>query len=199
MERQGIAIDIDDTSLHFITPFLNWYNVEYGTSWRKTNIHSYDLWVPLGGTREEMIEKMHLFYETDAFRNLRAVQGAKESIQRLGQTYDITFVPARPIDLTEITTGLIHRHFGDHRIEFANHYARNGHPERAKASICKEVGAQAILDDSGKYARECAQEGIDAIIMDQPWNRDIAGPRITRAYGWVDAERAFEKILRRAA
>lgn len=199
MDRQGIAIDIDDTSLHFISPFLNWYNTQYHTSWRKANIHCYDLWVPLGGTREEMVEKLHRFYETDAFRNLQAVQGAKESIERLRQSYDITFVTARPVDLTGVTTALIERHFGAHRIEFANHYARNGHPERAKASICKEVGARAIIDDSGKYARECAQEGIPAIVMDQPWNRGLSGPLITRAYGWNDAERAFQKILRKAA
>jgi len=199
MDRQGIAIDIDDTSLQFISPFLAWYNTQYGTSWRKEDIYCYDLWVPLGGTREEMNEKLHQFYETDVFRNLQPVHGAKQSIQRLHQSYDITFVNARPFDLTEVTTALIEHHFGAHRIEFANHHARNGHPERAKASICKEVGARAIIDDNGRYARECAQEGILAMVMDQPWNCGIAGSLITRAYSWNDVERAFRKILRQAA
>ena len=35
-------------------------------------------------------------------------------------------------------------------------------------------------------AKTLAGAGIQVFLFDQPWNRDLAGDRITRVHGWTE-------------
>lgn len=196
MKRYRIAIDLDDTAFDFMNPLLAWHNREYGTALRKEDVLTYHLWVTFGIGREEAIQRVHRFYRTPEFRNLVPMQDANAVIGSLGSRHGIGFVTARSVDLRKPTTALVNRHFGDRPVAFANHYARNNHAIRSKAALCLEAGAEILIDDGGAYAMECAQSGIDAILIDQPWNRDVSGTRITRVRNLTEAEDVAEQLLR---
>lgn len=59
-----------------------------------------------------------------------------------------------------------------------------------KARLATELGLDAFCEDDVVIGRRLAEAGIRVFIFDQPWNREVAGERITRVSGWTElAER----------
>jgi hypothetical protein len=68
------------------------------------------------------------------------------------------------------------RHFGLHvfsEVHFGNHFAMHG-TSRTKAQICREVGADVLIDDNPAYAYDCALHGLHVLLfnwnMRYPWS-----------------------------
>ncbi|MEK6826183.1 MAG: hypothetical protein AABX90_00975, partial [Nanoarchaeota archaeon] len=56
---------------------------------------------------------------------------------------------------------------------------------RSKAEVCREIGIDAIVEDSLEYAQECAVEGKKVVLLDCPWNQsEDLPPNIHRAKSW---------------
>lgn len=60
------------------------------------------------------------------------------------------------------------------RVICSNHYGLTG-TKRSKTDMCKEIGAKLLIDDSLKYARGCAHDGIKVLLFDHKgdysWNK----------------------------
>lgn len=69
-------------------------------------------------------------------------------------------------------------------VHFGNHYALSG-PSMSKSEICKQVGAQVLIDDNPRYALECAQAGIQVLLFD--WDGSYAWSKTSCGYvsGWL--------------
>jgi hypothetical protein len=58
-------------------------------------------------------------------------------------------------------------------IHFGNHYSSTG-VARAKSEMCKDINALLLIDDSARYALDCAKNGIPSILFgNYAWNRHI--------------------------
>jgi len=68
------------------------------------------------------------------------------------------------------------------RIHFANH---NSSQNILKSTICKSHGITLMIDDGLHNAEELAENGIECILLDKPWNqKEHLHPHIYRVKDW---------------
>ena len=58
-----------------------------------------------------------------------------------------------------------------------------GH-KKSKLDLCKEESAEIIIEDSLVNVLECANSGINAILIDWPWNQSNLENGFHRAKDW---------------
>jgi len=75
---------------------------------------------------------------------------------------------------------------GDFRPEYPRgRYDATGSAEY-KTRLAKELVLDAFCEDDIVIAKTLADAGIQVFLFDQPWNRDLAGDRVTRVHGWTE-------------
>lgn len=120
--------------------------------------------------------------------------GAQTSLQALSDTYDLVVVTSRQHVIREPTLQWLETHFPGTFVDvhFGNHYALSG-PSMSKSEICKQVGAQVLIDDNPRYAMECAQAGIQVLLFD--WDGSYAWSKTSCGYVGVDSKWWGESII----
>jgi uncharacterized HAD superfamily protein len=135
-----------------------------------------------------MQQKMHLFFNSDYFRNMKPVEGAVETIGQLSQKNGLFIVTSRYKIIKEKTYEQVDGHFkGIRGICFTkNNYTNNGW-NMTKAEACSMLEADVLIEDSLEYARDCAAHGFRVLLFDEPWNRAKRLPKkITRVKSWQE-------------
>ncbi len=188
-----IAFDVDDVLLRLYAAFAAFHNERYETFLSEDDFFSYFLWEVLGTTREECIVRMEDFYRTDAFRYLPLVDGAQDGVRALFRRHSLVAVTGRPEGVAEITRLQLYRHFpGLFRSVHHTGAFVAGMPARPKSAVCRELGADVILEDALCHAVECANAGMRVILFDRPWNREtVVCERgvgsVERVFSWDEA------------
>lgn len=190
-----IAIDIDDTTLHFLEPFLGYYNNKNNTNFKKDQMNSYNFWELTGGTREDAIKYVDEFYNSPKFDNLPPIDDSIESIKLLSQNNEITFLTSRPLNMREKTESWLKSNFQDmdHKLILTNAFKEKD--PRSKAEICKKLGISIIIEDNISYALECAEHNMRVILFDQPWNQNTTRENITRVTSWLEAREIVNSLI----
>lgn len=168
-----VAIDIDEVIAQFLPSMAQFHNEIYGTSYTMESFHSYDFTTVWGGTMEETSTKVRDFFDSGRVLHLDPVPGALEALTSLQADFELHIVTARQQHAEELTKKWINRHFPNifTDIHFGNHYSNDG-KSRSKAEICRSIGSCLLVDDNLSYARNCAHEGIPAILFgNYNWNR----------------------------
>jgi uncharacterized HAD superfamily protein len=120
---------------------------------------------------------MMAFFESSWFlgddgAGLPIVAGAREVLHKYAHAIDFHIVTSRRHFLEEATRAWIDRHYPGlfSSILFGNHYASSG-VKRSKPDMCKQLGAQLLIDDSLRYATQCSEAGIrTALFGTHAWN-----------------------------
>jgi uncharacterized HAD superfamily protein len=188
-----IAVDLDEVLAQFLQSFIDFHNEKYGTHFKLSDFHSYHLHNAWGGTVEEAIEKVYQFHKTDHFKNIRPVQDAQESLQKLKKGNEIFIVTSRQNEIMHETEVWLDKHFPDtfSGIHFANHFSKSG-IKRTKKEICDELGIEVLIEDSPDYAIECIKPGRKIFLLNYPWNKERKVPNeIQRVDSWKEI---LEKI-----
>jgi uncharacterized HAD superfamily protein len=192
-----IACDIDDVLVDLCSAVAAFHNARYGTDLRVEDFTSHRAWEVWGGTREEMIDKMDVFFATGAFESLPLVDGAADALRQLSRRHKLVAVTGRPDELSGVTRALLDREFGGlflaiHHTNFFTH----ARAARSKADVCREIGAEIMIEDVPDHAIDCANAGMRVILFDRPWNKGVAlGGRgsgsIERVRSWDEALALF--------
>lgn len=122
------------------------------------------------------MSKVQAFFESVYVRRLQPKEGAREILSQLKEYFVFHIVTARPNYAKNVTLAWIHQYFDGifEDVHFANHYSLDGLPI-TKADICKRIHATLLIDDSLKYAKNCAEANIPVILFGEyPWNRPNA-------------------------
>lgn len=186
-----IAIDIDDVLANFLPTLLDFHNTTYKTNYEKEHFKTFHLWETWGGTREEAIDKVFHFYETEEFKNIAVIEGAKDAVKLLKQNHELIVVTARPEDLRSKTEEWISTHFPGlfSDIHIANRFSKSG-PQTTKALLCEKHGADMLIDDSLDYALECVAPHRKILLFDNPWNQHPELPTgIHRVRSWEEIQK----------
>ncbi|KAI8837057.1 hypothetical protein BC829DRAFT_421595 [Chytridium lagenaria] len=165
----------------------------------KTNLEvrdfvSYNYDQVWGGTPLEAIEKIRQFYDSDHFsERMQPVPGAIEALQKLQPHYDLIIVTSRQEVVHEETHRFVNTYFNGvfKEIHFANHHLT---PEEAanmrmrkKSEVCKEIGADILIDDALSHALDCLLFDHEGAYM---WNKlpeDTELPsNVVRVHDWSD-------------
>ena len=177
-----IAVDLDEVLGDFIPALALWHNNTYNTNLKPSDYFSYtfkDVW---GGSDAESVEKVHEFFTTDYFINIKPVPQAKEVLERLKSKFEFVVVTSRQHAIAEETRKWLQKHYTNifTEVYFGNHWSKEApNPDLAaknktsKPDMCKRVNAIAIIDDSTKYAYQCAPFLKKVILFgNYAWNQD---------------------------
>ncbi len=182
-----IVCDMDDVLASLVDPFLRFENSQYGTSFTREDIKTYDFWEHIGCTKEEGVEKLDRFFATPAFANLPVVGGAIKGVGALSD-HELYIVTSRPKYTADVTRDWAERKFPNtfSDIKFSQTWT-NPEANKGKSGLCKSLGAELIVEDCLAYASECAEKGIRAVLLDNPWNQGEELNGVIRVYSWAEA------------
>lgn len=68
-----------------------------------------------------------------------------------------------------------------------------------KSVRVRELGADVMVEDAPHEAEELAAAGLNVILIDRPYNREVTGAGITRVHTWLEFENAIRPYLKKAA
>jgi len=189
-----IAYDIDDVTVEFMPALLDFYNSKYNRNLMFKDVFSFGLWeVGIGRTKEESVQIIHDFYNSDFFERMAFVNGAREGILKSSEKNQICFISARYSTVREKTSEFLLEHFPMSKIFYSRSYID---PGKTKAEICKDLEIGVMIEDELNTAIECHEAGIRTLLFDKPWNRSLNGNRkisgeLERVHNW---EEILEKI-----
>jgi len=110
--------------------------------------------------------------------------GAEFAIHRLAERFHIIFITARPKAWEQQTRRWFALHFGGEDIElyFCESYIDS--KAKTKGQLCKDLGAQWLIDDNVSHCRSAIDQGIRAVRFGQyGWQTDIPAELI-RCNDW---------------
>ena len=172
MEKRKIGIDIDEVVVEFVKGYLKIYNKKYNQNKSFENIFCYDLWIPLGITREEAFAISNRFYDSEDFENISLVDGAGEGIEKLSKKNKLFFITSRPVKIKEKTEQFFKKNFPYLPLNLIFSGDIWGSQEKKKPIICKKLGIEIIIEDNINYALDCASVGVFTYLLDKPWNQN---------------------------
>tara|TARA_Y100000034_G_C6874281_1_gene399565 strand:- start:1080 stop:1640 length:561 start_codon:yes stop_codon:yes gene_type:complete len=174
-----IGVDVDDVLTDFAGDFINFLNKKTGKSFKVSDILADD---PLSGAYQGLLPEKELdkifeeFYKTSPYLIMTLIDGSKDAINKLSKKYELHIITAR--HNKPDTIEWINNNFGN---VFKTINFREG---RKKSDICKELGLNIMIEDSIKYAEQCANAGIKVLLFDKPWNKELTHKNITRINSW---------------
>jgi uncharacterized HAD superfamily protein len=202
MQRPIIAVDIDDVLSANAEGFINFSNETWGHNLTKDDyVEDWrQIWkIPL----DEAMRRSDQFHASGVVSRYAHIEEAIPVLQRLKRRYELIVVTSRQRNLKEQTVAWLDRYFPD--IFQSIHYAgiwddaeEHNVQERVKhtkARICRELGADYLIDDQIKHCVEAAKAGIRSILFgDYSWNKDLAElpGGVVRAKTWKDVEEYFD-------
>jgi hypothetical protein len=192
--KHTIAVDLDEVLGGFLPALTTWHNRVYGTSFSLEDYRSYsycDLW---GGSNAETVRKVHAFFESEEFdTGVMPIAGAADVLRSFLGRCEFFVVTSRQHVIAEQTAAWIQKHFEGifAGIKMGNHYdlaspnpdkVTNNVVKRSKPEMCADIGACALIDDSVKYACQCAsicgESFLTVLFGTYGWNTGDQVPEI---------------------
>ncbi len=181
-----IAFDIDGVVADTMAVFVRFARERYGLmSLGKEDLRCFNLYECLDLEREIIDDLICLTLSDESTLETPPMPGAPEVLTELAQYGPLRFVTARiwPESVTE----WLHRILPDVPAERIEVIA-TGKPE-AKLQILSDLKIRCFLEDRVETCRILAENGIQPLVMDQPWNRGVdLFPRLenwSRLVEWV--------------
>lgn len=187
--KKVIAVDIDEVLADFFTYFVYFHNLMYKTSVSRDDMTKYYLHQAFNVDREEMSIRYLEFKSLHLLERLEPIKGAKKGIKRLFEMgFEPHLVTARPQIIEEETVRWLKIHFKEFELPIHfTHPATGRVRHRKKSEICKEIGAEILIDDHIDNALDCAENGIKVFLMDAPWNQTEDLPEnVVRVKSWKE-------------
>jgi hypothetical protein len=164
-----IALDVDGVLADIIFAWLEEYNKTHEKIMRKEDIAQWDFWKRLGFDKYMFFAELSRCWSkwTEVPPMEEDIAKAVEKLHSLG-TVDI--VTARDADSTKYVKQWLEHN----RIKYDEYVAvMTG---REKADLEYDI----FIDDSPHNVVRIASKGKNAIVYDQPWNRNVNGEKIVR-------------------
>lgn len=187
-----IGIDFDDVITEFTGSLMSYYHEKYGKKVSKEEILVWDWGLYWGIPREEAIKRGDIFHDTYDVKNILPLEKAIYSLNELMKEHEIFIITARPSRFKHRVEEWLKHHLGK-KLEVIHAGDFHKGQGASKAEICKELSIGVLLEDSGETATDCANNGINVILFDKPWNKNIEHDNIVRVNNWDEALRELEK------
>lgn len=199
-----IAVDVDEVLGRFLYTLNTFCREQHGLNFDVSDYHVYDFATVWKCSQDESNHIVHEFFKSHHFaKGIPPIPGALDSLQRLGANYDLVVVTSRQHVIEGPTLRWVEQNFPSvfEEVHFGNHYALEGQ-SRKKSEICRDIGAQVLIDDNPRYALECAAEGMTVLLYDwqdgYPWSKTDCGPthpNIVRVHDWDEVEAALASVF----
>ena len=188
--KKIIGVDADEILAEFMEHFLMFHNLKYQTNFSKNEISSFRFEEVFKIEEKAVLRRIGEFYEAEAVSEIKPVKGAIEGINKLLEKgYELEIITARPPYYREITVEWVEKHFPEKfkQIHFAFNPFNKNSERLTKAQICKQIGAEVLIDDNLVNALDCAENGIMVYLMNAPWNQTQDLPKnVVRVESWEE-------------
>lgn len=167
-----IAFDLDDILSYHVETLAEWHNENYGTNLTIEDFKTHNFWMDWGGTKEEAIQKVIAFFNSDHGKKTKVMAGAKEGIDYLKQREELVITTAKLDELKQHTLDWVNENFPGcfSQVLFTNNLARNDKPLFNKTNACLKLNVKFIVEDRMKEAEPLARAGIRVLMLRKPWN-----------------------------
>jgi uncharacterized HAD superfamily protein len=174
-----IAVDIDDVLAANATGFAEYSNRKWGTNLTPDDYTEH--WAELWKVDFEEVERRRQQIVRDRlFTKHRFFSEAKPVLEALSQDFNLIIISSRGKSIQADTIEWLKKEYGDifSGIHFAGIWDQDLHVlERlklTKAEICRQLGADYLIDDQPKHCLAAAEAGITALLFgDYAWARDV--------------------------
>lgn len=201
MSKKTIAVDIDEVLAAFAESFANFCNEKWGTNLKPEDWteHWAEIWKV---DFQETEKRADIIYKSDVFIRVMHNPEAKEVLNELSKKFKLVVVTSRHRAVSNDTIKWIKTYFSDlfQEIHFAGIYDDiEKHPlERlkvTKAEICKQIGANYLIDDSPKHCMAVAEAGITALLFGEyKWTKvDNLPGSIIKVKNWQEVLEYFTR------
>ncbi|MDB5169901.1 MAG: hypothetical protein JWN82_297 [Candidatus Saccharibacteria bacterium] len=195
MHKATIAIDLDDVLALHAAAFVQFSNERYGTNLQPEEYD--DVWVNLWGEMEwaEVLRRAAEFHTSERTLAYAKIEEAGAVLAHLKQRFRLVIVTARPKHLIETTHQWLAQHHADvfDEVHFVPIWEATN--TITKADICKQIGANYLIDDSVKHCNIAAEGGITSLLFGTyRWNRDNIDPRVTEVGNWQAVKEFFDGV-----
>lgn len=198
MNREIIAVDVDDVLAAEVDGIREFINTKFGTSHTPDdyyiNAPYWYYWEHVWNvSEEEAAERFETYVSSGHHASFHTVEGAVEAISELQQGYDLAIVTSRNHKLADLTHDWLEEKFPSvfRQIEFVEVWSRD--KSISKAVICNSLGASYLIDDNIEHCRLAAEEGIKSLLFgDYGWNQTKKLPEgVGRAQNWGEVLKYF--------
>jgi len=196
MNKPIIAVDIDDVLADHIGAFIKWSNEKHNTN---LTIEDYQenlsqMWKISAGEAEDRAHNFHS--STRGGFNPKA--GSKEVLNRLKTNYNLVIITARRQFIFKDTVEWINEYFEGvfTDIHFVPVRDNASYHNATKLTICHDIKAEYLIDDTPRHCFSVAEAGINALLFgDFNWSRHMELPDgVSRVKDWDEVERYFDDI-----
>jgi uncharacterized HAD superfamily protein len=197
---QTIAVDIDDVLSATVEGLVAFSNQRWNMQ-LKPEDYTEELAVFWGVSLDEALKRVEQMLVSGLVSRHRHFEDAVPVLNKLKARYELVAVTSRRSVLKPETDEWLERHFGG--LFAAVHYAGiwDGPYEveaalkRTKAELCRELGADYLIDDQLKHCEGAAAAGLQALLFGHyHWNRKEALPAgIVRVRNWDEVGAYFDK------
>lgn len=185
-----VGIDMDSVLADLGPSLISFHNAKYGTNLALEDHIDFDLTKIWLCSEEEVIRRIHEFYETTYFDETVPVAGAQDGVLYLKSKYDLHLITSRPNHIEEKSLDWLNIYFPDSFkiIHHTNQMAKKGSVYKTKGQVCTENGVTVIIEDALHNAEDCVRVGVKVFLFSQPWNKakDNLNSNIKRVNGWED-------------
>ncbi len=191
----NIGIDIDGVLADSVPSFLQLLNLLHGKQWTPADITTYRFEDALGINEDDAAHFWKLFARQGGWSRIKPVRGAVEFTARLAKKHAIILITGRPRHYVEIETKAWLR---QHKIAY-DELIFIDRLNKLQASQQAGRRLDLFIEDSYEYGRPLADAGIPLLLIDYPWNRDIAPhPCIRRIRALADAHKIIAELEEQA-
>jgi uncharacterized HAD superfamily protein len=202
MRKAVIAVDIDDVLAANAKEFVRYSNKKWGT---RLTVEDYqEHWGEMWGVDLAEVEKRSAqYHQSGTIGKYEHFSEAKEVLVHLAAKHSLVVLTSRRREIVNETTEWINLYFEGIFSEV--HYAgmwdtitEESHLI-TKGGLCKQIGADYLIDDQPKHCFAAADAGIPSLLFgDYPWNRAVRLPeRVVRAHSWDDVREYFDEEFRK--
>jgi uncharacterized HAD superfamily protein len=197
--RKTVAVDVDDVLASLARSFVEFSNEKWGTHLTIDDYgeHWHKLWAV--DDEEELYKKADEFFKI--YPKFKVIPSAHEALKHLSLKYKLVVVTSRRKKLDKITEEWLKQNYKGIFSEI--HYsgiwddlqrATSHKIKLTKAEVCRQIGADYLIDDQPKHCMAAAEAGITSLVFgDYSWNKDIElGPNMVRVKNWQEVLEYFD-------
>lgn len=172
-----LGIDMDDVVVDFVPHFLQKYNRTHRTNYKSKDLKEYELSNTLHLPREDIQAEILRMQLGGDYAELPEVPFSVASIDWLNREgHEIYFVTNRVCARDTL------KWLDDHKVKYDDVILSG-----KKIPIFKELGIDLVVEDNAETAINSADEGIDTLLFNRPWNEKYhLRDNMVRVYNWVN-------------
>jgi 5'(3')-deoxyribonucleotidase len=192
-----IAVDVDDVLAQSAKGLTAFSNQTWGTTLTPSDYDEH--WANMWGVDiEEVKRRTQIFYDSKIVQTYLPMQGAVEVLHKLKSRFNLVILTSRGSAIREDTEDWVEKYYKGifsevHLSGIWDDIALHKY-EVTKTDICKQIGAEYLIDDQLKHCISANGAGISSILYgDYSWNDMNDLPNgIFRAHSWNQIEEYFE-------